>query len=241
MSKTEVPVIFKGQARFYRVIGVQGDVFYGLNLEVSNHQSGKMGLILALACIGDPPDDTPFMKRGHGPYLMAYEENPPPDTKPIVVQGWRLNKVEHVLGKHLSAFEGTEHLMAQIPVMKTWLDETLEGAGIVPLYNDVGEIFQYFFGKENLPGGERYALKLEPLVKAQTPVEELPALDFSKYGKGGTTVDNDTGEILPDDPMLKDAQDASTDTHHKPLGWSPQSDGGPIDDADADAADPGDI
>ncbi len=240
MSKKEIPVIFRGDRRFYRVIGVQDDVFYGLNLEISQHSHGVMNLILALACIGDPPKTTPFKKRAHGAFLMAYEEKPDPNTKPIVVKGWRLDKIERKLGKNLSAFEGTQHIMDQVPAMKAWLDETMENAGIVPLYNDVGEIFQYFFGKDNMPEAERFPLELPVVGKSVEGVTDVAfTMDYSKY-KGGA-IDPASGEILPKDPMLGDVGDASTDTHHMPHGWKAQSEGGPIDGADADAQDPEDM
>ena len=49
-TETKLPVMFRGSERVYRVIGVQGDTVFGLNLGLSYHKDKQINLDLVFAC-----------------------------------------------------------------------------------------------------------------------------------------------------------------------------------------------
>jgi hypothetical protein len=180
VANPQIPYMFRGQSRFYRVVGVQDHTFYGLNVEVNISRRSKLEMTVALACLNPPPENTPFTIRAVQPFLVGMEEFPPDGTKPLVVMGARLDKFNFVLGEGLSSFQCSDHLAEQVPVLSAWLDQTLENAGIMPAFNDTAEIFQYFFGKTSEDGGVVFPLEL-PEIKG-TAENDPKKFDFSKYG-----------------------------------------------------------
>jgi len=197
VSKPQIPYMFRGQSRFYRVVGVQDQTFYGLNVEVNISRHSKLQMTVALACLNPPPENTPFTIRAVQPFLVGMEENPPGGTKPLVMMGARLNKFDFVLGEGLSSFQCSDHLAEQIPALTAWLDQTLENAGIMPAFNDTAEIFQYFFGKTGEDGGVVFPLEL-PEIKG-TADNDPHKFDFSKYGKSPAPDydDGQAGDVPP--------------------------------------------
>jgi hypothetical protein len=179
--KPSIPVMFRGATRFYKVIGMQDNTFYGLNVTPSMCTE-KVDLALVFACIGPLPDNSPFTKRSAEAYFLACAQEVPTKKCPALeVVGYRLNKYDLVAGVNLSAKEATAHLESQIPALSAWLDGIIEQAGLIPTFNDMSEVFNYFFGQTDAPEGERYELKLPALGHGGIVT---PEFDYTKYGKG---------------------------------------------------------
>jgi hypothetical protein len=208
MSDAEVPYMFRGEKRIYRVIGLQGGTFYGLNVDTYGYHD-SCHLVLAFACLGDPAPGSPFKSRQAGKFLVAFEKEP---TGPVAIEaGHRLDKLDIKVGRKLSSFEMSAYLEKQLPALKAWLDATLEKAGIMANFNDSAEVFAHFFG-EVKNDAEYFPLELPDLGTYKG--DDAPAMDFSQYGKGSTNeafskgVDPATGEIKPE-----------ANPHQKPNHW----------------------
>lgn len=178
MTDKAIPFMFLGSERVYRVIGTQGDVYYGMNVCPEVAKDGDSIVTFAFACL-NTPEDSAFTKRGSGSFRVYF--TPESKQESLRHSGYRLNKITHVIGKNLSMFSACKHLHDQLPAMREWLDSVLDAAGIMPLFNDTSEIFEYFFGVENKEGAETYPLDLKPLeaVSAYGGGEKL---NFEKYG-----------------------------------------------------------
>lgn len=183
----KIPFMFRGSSRVYRVVGVQDSVFFGLNVNIKQGKTAKLELVFA--CLGNPPEGTPFKPRGEANFIVAFEAKPQGELP--VVAGTYLNKIEMVLGNNLTSFQVSDYLHKNIPTIQVWLDKILEDAGIVPAYNDVADIFSTFFGEES-PEAAYVPLDLPKLTAETAPPADF---DFSKYGKGDKP--SDGPNILP--------------------------------------------
>jgi hypothetical protein len=179
-AQNAIPYMFRGESRIYSVVGVQGETIYGLNVEISGKEN-KVSLILALACLNDPPEGSPFKSRHGGSFLVAFNEKP--TGKLPIHPGHRLNKIMVVLGENLSSFELSAYLETQLPVLQKWLDETLEAAAIVPTFNNSSDIFNQFFGNTATADAKYYPLALKPLGEYAAKETQI---DYSKYGQNPT-------------------------------------------------------
>jgi hypothetical protein len=200
----KVPFMFRGSSRVYRVIGVQDSTFFGLNVNVK-HGSKATRMELVFACLGTPPENTPFTSRGDTTFIVAFDAKPQGELP--VVKGTYLNKDEILIGERVNAFQTADYIHKNLPAIQKWLDDILEKAGIVPAYNDVADIFSTFFGEDS-PEAKFEPLVL-PVLKAggAAPVD----FDFSKYGKGEPGDDPNTPPGSDDGESGPNAEDQDGD------------------------------
>jgi hypothetical protein len=199
---SDIPVVFRGERRFYKVVGMSDDgTFYGLNVAISNRT--ELQITLVFACIGGkPPAGSPFtLRSGVVPFLACTQEQPTDECPPVMVQGHRLDKYTVIGGKHLAASKASVHLDGEVPTLSAWLDGIIEQAGLIPTFNDTAEVFQFFFGQTDQPKGEKIALDLPVLEGKKATLD----VDFSQYGKT---------KKMPGSQMLDDVDDASFDNPH---------------------------
>lgn len=177
VQKSELPFMFRGSSRIYRVIGVQGDTVFGLNVNVCTDSESFIELVFA--CLGKVGEGSPFTVRDpKAKFLVAFDDKPSGNCP--ISGGQRLDKIRIPTGKNLDSFTHMAHLSTQVPALKEWLDKTLEDAGVMPAYNDASEIFGFFFGKsDNVP--EPISLELKSL--GEYKMDEIQGLNYSQYGK----------------------------------------------------------
>ena len=183
-NQATIPVMFRGTSRTYKVLGVQGETIYGVNFSAAQDEDTKVNSFeIVFACLGIPPEGSPFTTRDKANFIVAMEEKP--QGKLPTQSGCRLDKVAIKLGKKLTNYVAVGYVLENLPIFQKWLEETMEASGIVPAYNDIEDIFTFFFGKVE-KDAEAYKIKM-PAVMVAKPVvdtseEVLPAIDFSKYG-----------------------------------------------------------
>lgn len=198
----KVPYMFRGSSRVYRVIGTQDEVFYGVSIEFGSNQSDTR-LSLSFACLGKVPEGSPFTVRDTSKYMVSMTEHVP-EGAPIIVDGQRLDKIQLIIGTGLSQFSAVKHLHSQLPAIQKWLDNTLEEAGIVPTFNNVEDILNFFYGKDK-KDCTFIPLDLKSLGSYSI---SAPAFDYSQYGKNTLTKGSDAKK---EDPSDKEDPDGTED------------------------------
>jgi hypothetical protein len=192
MSKNEgLPYMFRGSKRIYRVVGVQGDnTILGINMSITTDKICE--LELAFACLGQISKQSPFtIRESHTHFLVAYSDKP--ESKCPLMRGQRLNKIVIPTGKELSVFEHMAHIEANFTLLKEWLDATLDSAGVVPAYNDVSDVFQFFFGTHENQNLEKFPIELKPL--GEYNCDNLEVFDAKKYMKDSNNKNGDPDDL----------------------------------------------
>lgn len=174
-----LPFMFCGEKRVYRVLGIQGNMILGFNFSTRFNTDGKNIITLAFASLGDVPEGSPFAKRSSGSFIVfnSHDMSQPSEQN----SGYRLQKIDFTLGENLSVSEMMAHLQDTLPKLHTWLDTTLEEAGILPSYNKVEEVFDFFLNQTGLEK-KKFEFKVGTLGKYKLDSN----FDYTKYGSSGS-------------------------------------------------------
>lgn len=169
-----LPFLFCGETRIYRVIGIQGDTIMGFNFSTRFDTDGNNRITLAFACLGSPPEGSPFIKRSSASFLCFSSSDMSQQHEQAL--GCRLQKIDFIIGENLPVPEMMAHLQDNLPKLHMWLDTTLENAGILPSYNKVEEVFDFFLNNTGLEQ-KKFEFDLKPLGKYNLDHD----FDYSKY------------------------------------------------------------